>query len=93
MPIFALCAALIFVLQWLAFIPAYIRQTEVFYDLTGSITSLSVVLVRFLMSGPSHLSSLLIAGCILVWAFRLGSFLFKRILEDGNMEIGVVSLQ
>ena len=60
-PIFALCAALIFVLQWLAFIPAYIRQTEVFYDLTGSITYISVVLVAFLMSGPSHLSSLLIA--------------------------------
>jgi steroid 5-alpha reductase family enzyme len=83
-PIFSACAALIFLMQWLAFIPAYIRQTEVFYDLTGSITYITVVLLAFLMSGSSDLSSMIIAGCILVWAFRLGSFLFKRILEDGS---------
>ena len=83
-PVFAACAALIFLLQWLAFIPAYIKQTEVFYDLIGSITYVSVVLVALLMSGPSNLNSMVIAACILVWAFRLGSFLFKRILEDGS---------
>lgn len=83
-PIFAVCAALIFLLQWLAFIPAFIKQTEVFYDLTGSITYISVVLVALLLSGSSDLSSILIAACILVWAFRLGSFLFRRILEDGS---------
>jgi hypothetical protein len=37
-PIFALCVALAFVLQWIAFIPAFILQTEKFYDLMGSIT-------------------------------------------------------
>jgi steroid 5-alpha reductase family enzyme len=83
-PIFAACAALIFLLQWLAFIPAYIKQTEVFYDLIGSITYVSVVLVALFMSGTRDLHSMVIAGCILVWALRLGSFLFKRILEDGS---------
>ena len=32
-----------YIIQWVAFIPAYIFQTEKFYDLTGSITYLSVV--------------------------------------------------
>ena len=27
-----------FVIQWIAFIPAYLLQTEKFYDLTGSLT-------------------------------------------------------
>jgi hypothetical protein len=34
-----------YLIQWIAFIPAYIFQTEKFYDLTGSITYLSVVRV------------------------------------------------
>ena len=29
---------LIFCIQWVSFIPAFIFQTEKFYDLTGSIT-------------------------------------------------------
>ena len=33
---------LAFAIQWIAFIPAYIFQTEKFYDLTGSLTYLSV---------------------------------------------------
>ena len=34
---------LAFAIQWIAFIPAYIFQTEKFYDLTGSLTYLSVI--------------------------------------------------
>jgi hypothetical protein len=34
---------LAFAIQWVAFIPAYVFQTEKFYDLTGSLTYLSVV--------------------------------------------------
>ena len=41
LPVFTLCALLAFALQWLAFIPAYLKQTEKFYDLTGSITYIS----------------------------------------------------
>ena len=32
-----------YMIQWIAFIPAYLFQTEKFYDLTGSITYLTVV--------------------------------------------------
>ena len=34
---------LAFIIQWVMFIPAYIFQTEKFYDLTGSLTYLSVI--------------------------------------------------
>ena len=35
---------LAFIIQWVCFIPAYLLQTEKFYDLTGSLTYLSLVL-------------------------------------------------
>ena len=37
-PLFGILVAWTFVLNWLAFIPAYIQQTEKFFDLMGSIT-------------------------------------------------------
>jgi hypothetical protein len=37
-PLYALCVALAFIIQWIAFVPAFLNQTERFYDLTGSIT-------------------------------------------------------
>jgi steroid 5-alpha reductase family enzyme len=83
-PVFAWCALLAFALQWLAYIPAYLRQTERFYDLTGSITYVSGTLLAVALSGAMDDRSLLLAGFILVWAARLGSFLFKRISEDGS---------
>ena len=83
-PVFALCAALAFLVQWLAFIPAYRFQTEKFYDLTGSFTYLSVVALALTLSGASDPRSQLLALCVAVWAVRLGTFLFRRILQDGE---------
>jgi hypothetical protein len=37
-PIFTLCVGLAFLIHWLAFIPAFLLQTEKFYELTGSIS-------------------------------------------------------
>jgi len=84
LPVFAWCVLLAFGLQWLAFIPAYLRQTEKFYDLTGSLSYISVVLVALWMSGQADSRSLLLAALIIIWALRLGSFLFLRILADGS---------
>ena len=47
-PLFALSVGLAFLIQWLVFIPAYLRQTEKFYDLTGSITYISVITLAVL---------------------------------------------
>lgn len=84
MPIFALCVGLAFALQWLAFVPAYKFQTEHFYDLTGSITYLLVVIGALLLSGQQSGSALLLTLLISVWAVRLGSFLFIRVSKDGS---------
>ncbi len=83
-PVFAWCALLAFALQWLAYIPAYLRQTERFYDLTGSITYISCTLLAVILCAATDPRSLLLAGFILVWAARLGSFLYKRIHQDGS---------
>lgn len=83
-PLFALCVALAFIIQWMAFIPAYLKQTESFFDLTGSITYLTVVLVAVLLSPIVDARSWLLLGIISVWAIRLGSFLFMRIRAAGE---------
>ena len=75
---------LIFCIQWISFIPAFIFQTEKFYDLTGSITYLTAVFYTLYVTGSNNLSDLIIVGCVAVWAIRLGSFLFMRIHKAGE---------
>jgi steroid 5-alpha reductase family enzyme len=81
-PLFALCVALAFLIQWVAFIPAYVRQTETFYDLTGSITYISVVVAAVLLSPMVDARAYLLLALVLVWAVRLGSFLFRRVRAE-----------
>jgi steroid 5-alpha reductase family enzyme len=83
-PVFALCVALAFVLQWIAFIPAFILQTEKFYDLMGSITYLSVTFLAVLLSPLVDARSWLLLGIISIWTIRLGVFLFQRIRAAGE---------
>ncbi len=83
-PAFALCGLLAFVIQWLAFIPAYLLQSERFYDLVGSLTYILLALLALLMARPEDLSRMLIGGLVILWACRLGSFLFLRIRRAGE---------
>jgi steroid 5-alpha reductase family enzyme len=85
-PLFALAVGLAFLFQWLAFIPAYILQTEKFYDLTGSITYITVMLVAVLLSPIVDGRSLLLMALVIIWAGRLGTFLFRRIKKSGKDE-------
>ena len=75
---------LIFCVQWISFFPAYIFQTEKFYDLTGSITYLSIVLSTVYITGSQNIADYIIVGCVAIWALRLGSFLFMRIHKSGE---------
>lgn len=83
-PLFTLCVALAFIINWIAFIPAYIRHTEKFFDLTGGITFISVVAVAVALSPALDARSLLLSGIVAVWAIRLSSFLFMRIRAAGE---------
>ncbi len=83
-PVFATCVALAFIIQWIAFIPAYRSQTEKFFDLTGSLSYISVVLLALLLSPTIDSRAWLLAGMVMIWAIRLGTFLFRRILAAGE---------
>ena len=73
-----------FGIQWLAFIPARLCQTERFYDLTGSITYIAVTLAAIRAASSPSGAQWLIAIMIFLWAGRLGSFLFRRIHAAGG---------
>ena len=76
-----------FFIHWIAFIPAYIFQTEKFYDLTGSLTYLSVLWFTYISSQDlygDNIGNLVLVLFISIWAIRLGSFLFIRIHKDGE---------
>ena len=76
---------MVFVIQWIAYIPAFIFKTEKFYDLTGSLTYITAISFALYSTNTSQnldLGSLIIGAAIIIWAVRLGSFLFIRIHKD-----------
>jgi len=84
MPVFALLVGLAFVIQWLVFIPAYKFQTEKFFDITGGATYITLVVIAILFSPNMDARSILLAALVIIWALRLGSFLFTRIQKAGK---------
>ena len=84
LPVFALCGALAFAVNWLAFIPAAVKQTERYYDLTGGITYITVTVVAVLLSRELDLRTTLVVAMVLFWSLRLATFLFRRISRDGK---------
>ena len=83
-PLFASLVALAFLIQWLVFIPSFLRQTERFFDLTGSLTYISVVTIGILLGAAVDARAILLWALVVIWAVRLGSFLFGRIRRAGK---------
>lgn len=83
-PLFALSVGLAFVIQWLAFIPAYVLQTEKFFDLTGSLTYIFTISIAFVLSPRADDRAFFLAALVIIWAIRLGGFLFHRIQKAGK---------
>ena len=77
---------LAYIIQWIAFVPAYMFQTEKFYDLTGSLTYTSVFTYCMYLAtlGTINWGSVIISILVIIWAGRLGTFLFTRIAKDGE---------
>jgi len=82
--VFGLCGLLAFVINWLVFIPSSAAKTERYYDLTGSLTYLTVTLTAVLLSDDLDARALIAAAMVIIWAVRLGTFLFRRIRRDGR---------
>ena len=82
--LFAICASISYVLHWLIFIPSFIYQTEHYFDLTGSISYLTGIGVAFYLNPSVDPRDLIIGAMIVIWAIRLGTFLFMRVKQDGK---------
>lgn len=84
LPVFAICGALAFAINWLAYIPAALTQTERYYDLTGGIAYLATTAVAISLSGELDLRAMLVAAMVMLWSLRLATFLFLRISKSGK---------
>ncbi|MGB2358762.1 MAG: DUF1295 domain-containing protein [Porticoccaceae bacterium] len=84
LPLFFICGAIGFVLHWTIFIPSFAFQTEHYFDLTGSLSYISTVLAAIYLNPNLDIRDLIICAMIVIWAVRLGSFLFWRIKKDGQ---------
>ncbi len=82
--LFFACGVLAFVVNWVAYVPANIFKTEKYYDITGTLTYLSVTAYAVVMADTLDLRAQIVAVLVAVWAVRLGSFLFARIVKDGH---------
>jgi steroid 5-alpha reductase family enzyme len=90
------CCLFSFSVQWLAAIPAIVRKTEVFYDLVGSLTYLSMMGCAAwfaYMSGRLDVGRVVLVVMVCVWALRLGTFLARRIHRTGKDDRFVVIKQ
>eukprot|EP00941_MAST-03F_sp_MAST-3F-sp1_P004861 g4861.t1 len=79
--------AIDFGLQWACFIVAAMLQTEIFYDISGSLTHIALVLTSLLHNHPleeTDTRQRVLTGMVLAWTTRLGLFLLKRIVKDGK---------
>ena len=82
--VFAIATLAAFAINIAVFVPSYLARTEHYYDLTGSLTYLSVTLLAVLLTDDLDARSVIIAILVLVWAGRLGSFLFRRVRKAGG---------
>jgi len=90
MPTVLVCAGLAFAVNWLAFVPAALSQSDRFYDTTGAITYLTVIAAAcaaaWLARGPLDPRAAVVAAMVAIWTIRLGSFLFRRIHAAGGTD-------
>jgi len=83
-PVFALAIGWAFLVQWLVFIPSFLGKSEKFFDLTGSIIYTSAVIGSVLLSETIDARSILLMVLVIIWAGRLGTFLFLRVKKAGK---------
>lgn len=84
LPLFALCGLIAFGVQWIVFVPSYLAQTEHYFDLTGSLTYLTLVVAVVVLTGADDPRTLVLGALVAIWALRLGTFLFLRVRKDGR---------
>jgi steroid 5-alpha reductase family enzyme len=82
--VFAVCGVLSYAINWIAFVPSNLAKTEHYFDLTGSVTYLSLTAVAVALSDGLDARAVIVAVMVALWALRLGTFLFRRVKRDGR---------
>jgi steroid 5-alpha reductase family enzyme len=77
--VFAVATIAAFAINIIVFIPSFAARTEHYYDLTGSFTYIGVTALALIFSSDLDARSIIAAILVLVWAGRLGTFLFRRV--------------
>jgi steroid 5-alpha reductase family enzyme len=84
LPLFAMAVGSAFLIQWVAFVPAWLRRTEKFYDLTGGLTYVTITALAVWLSPTIDGRSRLLLVLVVVWAGRLSIFLVRRVHRAGK---------
>ncbi|HCA37161.1 MAG TPA: hypothetical protein DEP13_11110, partial [Gammaproteobacteria bacterium] len=82
--LFALCAAVGFLLHWAIFIPSFLFQTEHYFDLTGGVSYLCTVGLALIAYPGMDARGTLLCFMVAIWSARLGTFLFLRVKRAGQ---------
>lgn len=82
--VFAWCGLIAYAINWAVFVPSNRAQTEHYFDLTGSVTYLTVTAVAMALSGDLDARAIIVGLIVWIWAARLGWFLFRRVRRDGR---------
>jgi steroid 5-alpha reductase family enzyme len=84
LPLMAAMALGVFAVQWVGLTHARLFETEHYFDLVGSLTYVTVTIFAIQQAVDFGLRQQLIAGAVVIWAVRLGPFLFMRIKKAGE---------
>ena len=84
LPLMTTMALGIFAVQWVGLIHARLFETEHYFDLVGSLTYITVTIFAMQQAAEIGVRQQIIAGVVIVWAARLGPFLFRRIQKAGE---------
>lgn len=83
-PVFALAVGIAFAIQWVVYIHAWLNRTEKYFDLTGALTYISITALLLIITPGIDARALLLGALVVIWALRLGTFLFRRVSRAGK---------
>lgn len=77
--------------QWISFIHAGgffgNKRTEIYYDLTGSITTLTTLAISlYHVNEPLNIRQIILTSFAAIWGARLGWFLYTRIVNNNGID-------
>lgn len=83
-PVLVAQVAVALVVQWVVFVHSWRTRSDRLFDLTGALTYISVTVLGLALVGRCSPRDCLLTAMVVLWAGRLGTFLFKRVRRCGG---------